>query len=99
LSILLPTVGGVGKTVDNDRCWRIEWAMGNSWLMAGVIAAGGSYSTRLTCPAGGVFPASQFDVPPIVLAPLRRQSWVHIEEHGQFRPQASRTEAMVTKTT
>lgn len=25
LSILLPTVGGVGKTVDNDRCWRIEW--------------------------------------------------------------------------
>lgn len=25
LSILLPTVGGVGETVDNDRCWRIEW--------------------------------------------------------------------------
>lgn len=25
LSILLPTVGGVGQTVDNDRCWRIEW--------------------------------------------------------------------------
>ena len=25
LSVLLPTVGGVGKTVDNDRCWRIEW--------------------------------------------------------------------------
>ncbi len=25
LSILLPTVGGEGKTVDNDRCWRIEW--------------------------------------------------------------------------
>jgi hypothetical protein len=25
LSILLPTVGGVGKMVDNDRCWRIEW--------------------------------------------------------------------------
>lgn len=25
LSILLPTVGGIGKTVDNDRCWRIEW--------------------------------------------------------------------------
>jgi hypothetical protein len=25
LSILLPTVGGVGGIVDNDRCWRIEW--------------------------------------------------------------------------
>lgn len=25
LSILLPTVGGAGETVDNDRCWRIEW--------------------------------------------------------------------------
>lgn len=25
LSILLPTVGGVGESVDNDRCWRIEW--------------------------------------------------------------------------
>jgi hypothetical protein len=25
LSIFLPTVGGVGETVDNDRCWRIEW--------------------------------------------------------------------------
>ena len=25
LSILLPTVGGVGGIVDNNRCWRIEW--------------------------------------------------------------------------
>ncbi len=25
LSILLPTVDGVGETVDNERCWRIEW--------------------------------------------------------------------------
>ncbi len=25
LSILLPTVGGVGSVVDNNRCWRIEW--------------------------------------------------------------------------
>lgn len=25
LSILLPTVGGVGETVDDDRCWRVEW--------------------------------------------------------------------------
>lgn len=25
LTMLLPTVGGVGETVDNDRCWRIEW--------------------------------------------------------------------------
>jgi hypothetical protein len=25
LSILLPTVGGAGETVDNDRSWRIEW--------------------------------------------------------------------------
>lgn len=25
LSLLLPTVGGVGETVDNDRSWRIEW--------------------------------------------------------------------------
>ena len=25
LSILLPTVGGVGERVDNERSWRIEW--------------------------------------------------------------------------
>lgn len=25
LSMLLPTVGGAGRIVDNDRCWRIEW--------------------------------------------------------------------------
>jgi hypothetical protein len=25
LSFLLPTVGGLGGIVDNDRCWRIEW--------------------------------------------------------------------------
>lgn len=25
LSILLPTVGGIGGVVDNNRCWRIEW--------------------------------------------------------------------------
>jgi len=25
LSMFLPTVGGVGETVDNERCWRIEW--------------------------------------------------------------------------
>lgn len=25
LSMLLPTVDGVGETVDNERCWRIEW--------------------------------------------------------------------------
>ena len=25
LSILLPTVGGAGRVVDNDRCWRVEW--------------------------------------------------------------------------
>lgn len=25
LSIFLPTVGGNGGTVDNNRCWRIEW--------------------------------------------------------------------------
>lgn len=25
LTMLLPTVGGRGETVDNDRCWRIEW--------------------------------------------------------------------------
>src|SRR5207302_10351673 len=25
LSVLLPTVGGAGETVDNERCWRIEW--------------------------------------------------------------------------
>lgn len=25
LSIFLPTLGGVGETVDNDRAWRIEW--------------------------------------------------------------------------
>ena len=28
LSILLPTVGGAGHIVDNDRCWRIEWNPG-----------------------------------------------------------------------
>lgn len=25
LSMFLPTVGGAGETVDNERCWRIEW--------------------------------------------------------------------------
>ncbi len=25
LSFLLPTIGGLGRVVDNDRCWRIEW--------------------------------------------------------------------------
>lgn len=25
LSLFLPTVGGIGETVDNDRSWRIEW--------------------------------------------------------------------------
>jgi hypothetical protein len=25
LSMLLPTVGGAGESVDNERCWRIEW--------------------------------------------------------------------------
>ncbi|MDB5387334.1 MAG: hypothetical protein JWM11_2980 [Planctomycetaceae bacterium] len=25
LSMFLPTVGGTGERVDNDRCWRIEW--------------------------------------------------------------------------
>jgi hypothetical protein len=25
LSMLLPTVGGTGVNVDNNRCWRIEW--------------------------------------------------------------------------
>ncbi len=25
LSFLLPTVGGLGGIIDNDRCWRIEW--------------------------------------------------------------------------
>lgn len=25
LSMFLPTIGGVGESVDNDRCWRIEW--------------------------------------------------------------------------
>lgn len=25
LSMLLPTVGGAGESVDNTRCWRIEW--------------------------------------------------------------------------
>jgi hypothetical protein len=25
LSILLPTVGGAGETVDTERCWRVEW--------------------------------------------------------------------------
>jgi hypothetical protein len=25
LSLFLPTVGGLGERVDNDRCWRIEW--------------------------------------------------------------------------
>lgn len=25
LSMFLPTVGGTGERVDNDRCWRIQW--------------------------------------------------------------------------
>ncbi|MSQ97581.1 MAG: hypothetical protein EXR98_23930 [Gemmataceae bacterium] len=39
LSVLLPTVGGAGKTVDNDRCWRIEW---NSVFFRFCRASGGN---------------------------------------------------------
>lgn len=39
LSILLPTVGGVGETVDNERCWRIEW---NSVFLRFCRATGGN---------------------------------------------------------
>jgi hypothetical protein len=39
LSIGLPTVGGVGETVDNDRAWRIEW---NAPFFRFCRAAGGS---------------------------------------------------------
>lgn len=39
LSVLLPTVGGGGETVDNDRCWRIEW---NSAFFRFCRATGGT---------------------------------------------------------
>lgn len=39
LSMLLPTVGGVGQTVDNDRCWKIEW---NAPFFRFCKAAGGN---------------------------------------------------------
>ena len=38
-SVLLPTVGGVGETVDNERCWRIEW---NSIFFRFCQATGGN---------------------------------------------------------
>jgi hypothetical protein len=69
--------------------YAIAWAMGNSWLMAGVIEIppeerGGTAID--VSPAGGMFPAGQVDVPPIVLATLRRQSWEYLKEHGQISP-------------
>jgi hypothetical protein len=39
LSVLFPTVGGVGETVDTERCWRIEW---NSIFFRFCRATGGN---------------------------------------------------------
>ena len=39
LSILLPTVGGLGQAVDNNRSWRIEW---NSAFFRFCKASGGT---------------------------------------------------------
>lgn len=39
LSILLPTIGGAGRVVDNERCWRIEW---NSAFFRFCRASGGN---------------------------------------------------------
>jgi hypothetical protein len=65
----------------------LAWAMGNSWLMVGVIEVPAEERGRTAIdvsPAGGTFPAGQFDVPPIVLATLRCQSSIYLREHGQI---------------
>lgn len=67
----------------------LAWAMGSSWLMVGVIEVPPDERTPTAIaltPGGGVFPAGQFDVPPIVLATLRRQSWIYLREHRQISP-------------
>lgn len=55
LSILLPTVGGVGETVDNNRCWRIEW---NSAFFRFCRATGGNLLFDLDA-YRGLSPASR----------------------------------------
>jgi hypothetical protein len=67
--------------------YALAWAMGNSWLMAGVIEVPPTergHSAIDVFPAGGTCPAGQFDVPPIILATLRRQSWVYLRENGRI---------------
>ena len=74
-------------TVYETDGYALAWAMGNSWLMAGVIEVPPGERGRKSidvAPAGGTFPAGQFDVPPIVLATLRRQSWVYLSENGRI---------------
>lgn len=69
--------------------YAIAWAMGNSWLMVGVIEvppeASGSIAVDVSR-AGSVFPTGQFEVPPIVLATLRRQSWKYLDEYRRISP-------------
>lgn len=65
----------------------ISWAMGNSWLMAGVVEVPRTEQVQSPIDilsAGGVFPTGQFDVPQIILATLQRQSWKYLEEQGQI---------------
>lgn len=69
--------------------YAIAWAMGNSWLMAGVIEVPPDEQGRTAIdisPGGGIFPTGQFDVPPIILATLRYQSWVYLGENRQVSP-------------
>jgi hypothetical protein len=67
----------------------LVWVMGNSWLMVGVIEVPveeGQPSLIDLSPTGGTFPVGNFDVPPIILATLRRQSWRYFDEHRQISP-------------
>jgi hypothetical protein len=73
--------------VYNHDGYALTWAMGNSWLMVGVIAISKEEpkgSDIELSPTGGVFAGPSFAVPPIVLATLRRQSWGYLNEHKQI---------------
>jgi hypothetical protein len=69
--------------------YALAWTMGNAWLMVGVIEVPPDerIATAIDLsPDGGIFPSGQFNVPPIILATLRRQSLIYLQEKRQISP-------------
>ena len=81
----------------------LSWAMGNSWLMAGVIAVPPSESAHSAidiCPTGGMFPMNDYEVPPIVLATLCSQSRRYLRNRQQISSnQLKKIQQLATRNT